>query len=114
MLSKGAGLGLILASENVSPLGCFVGEGVLADFCVIQKWSRVEILHVLLGLDNVAPRNLPGNLDLSTGALASVQVKRSPLCQNSRDVSHQEELESSFLSNPLARSKQLRPYWEDS
>lgn len=81
-LSKGAGLGLILASENVSPLGCFVGE-VLADFCMIQKWSRVEILQVLLGLDNVAPRNLPGNLDLSTGALASVQVNRSPLCQNS-------------------------------
>lgn len=60
MLSKGAGLGLILASENVSPLGCFVGDGVLADFCVIQKWSRVEILQVLLGLDNVAPRTCPG------------------------------------------------------
>lgn len=66
---------------------------------MIPKWSRVEILQVLLGLHNVTPRNLPGNADLSTGALASVQVKRSLLCQNidSRDVSHQEELESSFL-----------------
>lgn len=98
MVSKGAGLGPILASENVSPPGCFVG-GVLADFCMIQKWNRVEILQVLLGLDNVTPRNLPRNSNLSRGASASVQVKCSPLCQNidSRDVSHQEELKSSFL-----------------
>lgn len=40
MVSKGAGLGLILASENVSPLGCFVGEGGISRLLYDSKMEQ--------------------------------------------------------------------------